>query len=147
MNKEQIMNPPTEGQYDLVNHPAHYEGKKYECINEMIKYIGLSQTIDFCKCNAFKYLWRWDNKNGIEDIEKAQWYVNKAIELLNINFTNTNIEHEINDICVETQGAEYVFRTYVTMAFEAILHDSLKCLPIVKKYLDRALVIYYDFLV
>jgi hypothetical protein len=30
-------------------------------------------------CNAFKYIWRHKNKNGTEDIEKARYYVDKAI--------------------------------------------------------------------
>ena len=29
----------------------------------------------FCLCNAFKYLWRYKNKNGAEDIKKARWYL------------------------------------------------------------------------
>ena len=38
-------------------------------------------TYDFCMCNAFKYIWRHDNKNGKEDIEKARYYVDKALEI------------------------------------------------------------------
>ena len=32
-------------------------------------------------CNAFKYIWRHENKNGKEDIEKARYYVDKAMEI------------------------------------------------------------------
>ena len=28
-----------------------------------------------------KYLWRYRYKNGIEDLKKAQWYLNKLIEV------------------------------------------------------------------
>ena len=47
----------------------------------MVAAFGVEQTLHFCKLNAFKYIWRSDLKNGIEDIEKAQWYINKYIEL------------------------------------------------------------------
>lgn len=36
---------------------------------------------NFCICNAFKYLWRHGKKNGVEDVKKAAWYLNKFIEL------------------------------------------------------------------
>jgi len=28
-----------------------------------------------------KYLWRYRYKNGVQDLEKAQWYLNKLIEV------------------------------------------------------------------
>ena len=37
--------------------------------------------MDFCLLNAFKYLWRCNFKNGSEDVEKAQWYIDKYLEL------------------------------------------------------------------
>ena len=67
---------------DNVNHPKHYEGAtSIECIEAMIVAFGKQAVYDFCKCNAFKYVWRYQNKNGKEDLEKAQWYVNKCDEL------------------------------------------------------------------
>lgn len=36
---------------------------------------------DFCLCNALKYIYRHRRKNGLEDIQKAIWYLNKAVEL------------------------------------------------------------------
>lgn len=66
---------------DNVNHPKHYAGK-IECIDAMKQCFGTKQTQDFCKLNAFKYLWRCENKNNkLEDIKKAIWYLNKYVEL------------------------------------------------------------------
>ena len=45
------------------------------------KYGETEAVKDFCLCNAFKYIWRTKNKNGIEDIDKAIWYLNKYKEL------------------------------------------------------------------
>lgn len=67
---------------DNVNHPAHYETGKFECIEVMIETMGKEAVAEFCLCNAFKYLYRNKRKNGVEDIEKAQWYISKYIELI-----------------------------------------------------------------
>lgn len=67
---------------DMVNHPAHYQGKN-ECIDVMEVMFGRGAVIDFCRCNAFKYRFRADKKNGEEDIQKAEWYETKLMDLLN----------------------------------------------------------------
>lgn len=66
---------------DNVNSPTHYASGSIECIDAMIAAYGTEAVKDFCKCNAFKYQWRFEKKNGIEDLKKAQWYLNKYIEL------------------------------------------------------------------
>lgn len=66
---------------DNVNHPRHYETGKYECIDVMTETQGKDAVYEFCICNAFKYLYRHRRKNNVEDIKKAIWYLNKAIEL------------------------------------------------------------------
>ena len=65
---------------DNVNHPEHYQGKN-ECIDVMIAMFGVDAVKHFCMCNAYKYRFRADKKNGAEDIEKAEWYESKLIEL------------------------------------------------------------------
>ena len=73
-------------QKDMVNHPAHYEGQtSMECIEAMQISFGKKAVIDFCMCNAFKYLWRHTHKNGVEDLRKAQWYLNRADELIGLD--------------------------------------------------------------
>lgn len=68
-------------QPDMVNHPDHYESGKFECIDVMIETQGVEAVMNFCICNAFKYLYRHKNKNGVEDLRKARWYIDKYIEL------------------------------------------------------------------
>ena len=69
--------------YDNVNHPSHYANnpKGIECIDAMEAGLGKEAVENFCLCNAFKYIFRNANKNGIEDIKKAIWYLNKYISL------------------------------------------------------------------
>lgn len=64
-----------------VNHPDRYAGGKFECIDVMLDVFGADAVKHFCILNAFKYIWRAEKKNGIEDIKKAVWYLNKYIEL------------------------------------------------------------------
>lgn len=68
---------------EKVNHPQHYNQNGIECIDAMIAAFGQAEVISFCKLNAFKYLWRAEHKNNaLEDLRKAQWYINKSITLL-----------------------------------------------------------------
>ena len=68
---------------DKVNHPQHYNSGKIECIDAMVETFGVDATQQFCLLNVFKYLWRCNHKNGIEDVEKAKWYIDKYLELEN----------------------------------------------------------------
>ena len=80
---------------DNIN-PDHYKKEcSLECIEAMELIFGGKAVLDFCVCNAWKYIWRWKNKNGVEDLRKADWYVNKANEI-NRNYLTACYEGEIN---------------------------------------------------
>ena len=72
--------PADEFLYEKVDHPEYYQGKN-ECIDVMIAMFGAEAVKSFCRCNAYKYRFRADKKNGEEDIRKAEWYESKLIEL------------------------------------------------------------------
>ena len=76
---------------DNVNHPAHYETGKFECIDVMVETQGVEATQDFCVCNALKYVYRHKKKSGMEDLQKAIWYLNKAVELRKQRMTKRQI--------------------------------------------------------
>lgn len=67
---------------EIVNHPDHYQGVN-ECIDVMEAMFGIEAVKHFCMCNAYKYRFRSNKKNGEEDIKKAEWYETKLIELNN----------------------------------------------------------------
>lgn len=69
-------------EFDVVSRPQHYASTSIECIDAMVETQGPEAVKDFCICNAFKYLWRHNSKNGDEDVRKANWYLNKAVELM-----------------------------------------------------------------
>ena len=65
---------------DIVNKPAHYQGK-IECIDAIESAVeGLEGLEAVCTANVIKYVYRWKKKNGVEDLRKASWYLNKLIE-------------------------------------------------------------------
>lgn len=61
--------------------PNHYKSCSIECIDAMILTFGTDAVAEFCLINAFKYIWRYKDKNGLIDLNKAMWYVDKAEEL------------------------------------------------------------------
>lgn len=65
---------------DAVSHPAHYTAGKVECIDAIESATtGLEGIEAFCIGNAIKYLWRWKWKGGVQDLEKAKWYIERLI--------------------------------------------------------------------
>lgn len=68
---------------DPVNHPEHYETNGIECFDAIEASQGDSAAVNFAVCNAFKYIWRNRHKGAqIQDLKKAVWYLNKAIDIL-----------------------------------------------------------------
>ena len=62
---------------DNVKHPNHYCKGGLECI-DAIKAVVSTITDSFeayCTGNIIKYIWRWNDKNGIEDLRKAMQYI------------------------------------------------------------------------
>ncbi len=66
---------------DAVNNPSHYTTGGIECIDAMQAILSREEFIGYLRGNIFKYQWRYQHKNGIEDLKKAQWYANRLIEL------------------------------------------------------------------
>lgn len=60
---------------DSINHPKHYteHPSGIECIQ-------IVEHMSFLRGNAMKYLWRADHKNGLEDLKKARWYLEREID-------------------------------------------------------------------
>lgn len=66
---------------DLVNHPNHYISKDgIESIDVIRAFTrDLKGMEAVCTANILKYVMRWNNKNGIEDLKKARWYLDYLI--------------------------------------------------------------------
>ena len=70
---------------DMVNHPSQYTQGGIECIDALeAATINLKGIEAVCTANAIKYLWRWKEKGGIEDLEKSKWYIDRLIKKITI---------------------------------------------------------------
>ena len=68
------------GSHDPVNHPRHYTAGAVECIDAIEAALGPEGFVAYCRGNALKYCWRGPLKNGLEDLAKAVWYLQRAIQ-------------------------------------------------------------------
>ena len=69
---------------DMVNSPKHYTSGGIECIEAIKASMSIEGYRGYCKGNAIKYLWRYEHKgNSLEDLRKAQWYLNENITTYN----------------------------------------------------------------
>jgi hypothetical protein len=64
---------------DNVN-PSHYNQESIEAIDAIESSMTPEQFKGYLKGNILKYCWRFEQKGGVEDLKKAQWYLNKMIE-------------------------------------------------------------------
>ena len=68
---------------DMVNHPKHYTQGGIECIDALkAATVGKRGIEAVCVANIIKYCWRYEEKNGIEDVRKAKWYIERLLREL-----------------------------------------------------------------
>jgi len=67
---------------DMVNSPPHYNSGDIECIDAIKESMTLEAYKGYLKGNVQKYIWRYENKKGVEDLKKAQWYLNRLVKTL-----------------------------------------------------------------
>lgn len=86
-NKENMYHTIQLGSEDLVNHPAHYQTPNgLETIDVIEAFTAdLCGLEAVCTANIIKYVCRWNKKNGVEDLKKAEWYLTKLIHFLEKN--------------------------------------------------------------
>ena len=69
---------------DMVNHPPHYNKAGIETIDAIQAMTGDGFEF-YLQGNIMKYLWRYRYKNGVEDLKKAEWYLSKLIEAVDVS--------------------------------------------------------------
>lgn len=65
---------------DNVNSPSHYGQGKIECIEYIKDFLTQEEYIGYLRGNIAKYLHRWREKNGLEDLKKSEWYLKELIK-------------------------------------------------------------------
>lgn len=66
---------------DNVNHPTHYTSTKIKTIEIIRDKLTAEAFEGFCIGNVLKYVTRYKLKNGLEDLKKARWYLDKIISV------------------------------------------------------------------
>ena len=70
--------PNKDNKPDMVNHPPHYQSESgIEVIDIIDDFVD--DPASYYKGNIIKYVLRYEKKGGVEDLEKARWYLNKLI--------------------------------------------------------------------
>ena len=69
------------GMFDPVKKPLHYNQNGIECIDAIEAMTsGVNSNYAYHAGNTIKYLWRFEYKGGLQDLEKAKWYLERLIE-------------------------------------------------------------------
>ena len=80
MRHEEFMKQRMNGESrDNVNNPAHYNQAGIECLDAIAAATGDGYEY-YLQGNIIKYLWRYRYKNGIEDLKKAQFYLDRLVK-------------------------------------------------------------------
>ena len=66
---------------DNVNRPNHYNQGDIECLDAIQSALSDEEFRGYLKGNIIKYVWRESHKGQLEDMKKAQFYINKIVSL------------------------------------------------------------------
>ncbi len=67
---------------DNVKNPGHYTQGDIECIDAIHAALGPEGFLSYCQGNVLKYIWRYKDKGGVQDLQKAQVYLRYMTEKL-----------------------------------------------------------------
>ena len=81
---EQAETEQSETEHDAVQHPKHYCKGGIECL-DVIKAVLGDKYEGFLAGNVIKYIFRYRDKNGVEDCKKAAFYLEKLIQEVSEN--------------------------------------------------------------
>lgn len=65
--------------YDNVDHPKHYKKGAIDVIGYVASHFSAAMNQGAYVFNVIKYVTRFIEKNGLEDLKKAQYYLDKLI--------------------------------------------------------------------
>ena len=87
---------------DNVNNPQHYKAKSVQLVLDF-EPITILKDLPFCKGNAIKYVLRYKNKNGLEDLKKAEYYIKADQEIAKPGYIETLVITEYLKKLLQTQ--------------------------------------------
>lgn len=72
---------------DAIN-PSHYTSGSIECIEAIEASMSADEFQGFLKGNCMKYLWRYRQKGGLQDLLKSEWYQTRLIAFVETQAAN-----------------------------------------------------------
>ena len=75
---------------DPIHKPKHYNQGQVQAIHAIKSSMSASAFYGYLKGNVQKYLWRYELKEGLQDLAKAQWYLNRLVSELELVKTEQN---------------------------------------------------------
>lgn len=122
---------------DMVNHPSHYQSESGLEVIDVIKAFTSNLTgVEATDTgNVLKYMCRWKNKNGVEDLKKAKWYLEHLIDNVE-NRIDSKEEDESDLIKALIDGIKNCDIDYMTHIFAdkkeaeralSIMNDIIDC--------------------
>ena len=129
--------------YEMVNHPSHYNNYDIEVIDMIERIWGIDAVIQWCEITAFKYRMRVGTKpgNSIEqDLNKEQWYLNKAKEYrVNKSYNQKqksieeNTDKKTDNVLIRNMSNdEYIYETNADTIYDGEIHPEY-----IRMYDDR----------
>lgn len=113
-------------QVDMVNHPPHYSKPPTSIGLECIEY---TRNMPFCLGNAFKYVYRLGNKlNNEEDLKKAIFYINDAIEYGETFSLSTWLSETIHPNTYRSKILHHIAHSHLVEARELLDKIMGQCL-------------------
>ena len=108
-----------------INHPKHYQSHNIVCeCGKTLECLDIVKELPFTEGNIIKYIWRWRDKNGLEDLLKAQFYLNDLIKNQKIKKSKNN-SLTIDDLELVTR-AEHCLLAEGLDTVEKIINYPLK---------------------
>jgi hypothetical protein len=95
---------------DAIN-PEHYQKGGIECIEAIEASMTEESFKGFLKGNCIKYLYRYEDKNGVEDLKKAQWYLLRLIGTIESQSAPSD---DVGDTWIEKISLNYDPDGYMT---------------------------------
>lgn len=115
--------------HDPVDHPAHYASHP-----SGVKAITLTQDMNFNLGNAFKYLWRREQKaDAIEDLKKARWYLKRELDRFKQQIAAPNNAfrawhaYEQNDHLTQAMSAIF-FDAHLNIQKLSAIEHAIRCI-------------------
>ncbi len=99
---------------DIINHPAHYMSRTGLETIDVIE--SFTDPVGWNMGNVIKYICRWQKKNGLEDLKKAEFYLKRLIRMMEREEISKQAQQAHEAAQAACSSADYAIKEAVTTA-------------------------------